>query len=210
MRKLHVVMLALVAVFAFSAVAVAAASAAEWLVKEGGVFKAVTTALTSESEATLKLTNVTGFGTITVECSGISVGTVGPAANDEVNEVLDLTKTTTNISCTVTTGSSLCGTTATAKAINLKWATKLLSTTADELLGTGAGNPGWEVTCGGGLGLKDKCTKATAVLSVANEGNEVDENFNSAEKATCENGEGKVAGLVLVLHPSGTEAVAVS
>jgi hypothetical protein len=88
MRKLHVVMLALVAVFAFSAVAAATASAeatllAEWLIGGAGV-----TTLTSTTTTVGKIElEDKSFGA-GVECEGIFDGSVGPNGEDETTEVL--------------------------------------------------------------------------------------------------------------------------
>lgn len=211
MRKFHIVGLALMAVFAFSAVMVANASAAEWLCKEGGVFKACSAAKAVDSEGTLTLSDATLLGTITIECSGTNVGTVGPGAADSITEILDLAKATKDILCKVTGGTALCGTAeALAEAIHLPWKTELLSTTIDDLTTSGAGNPGWHVVCS--TGTEDECTKALAELTMKNEANgTVDALFNAAENATCLNGVGKVSGLVLILATAtGVEGIAVS
>jgi hypothetical protein len=206
--------LALMAVFAFSAVMVANASAAEWLCKEGGVFKACAAAREVASEGTLKLSDATLLGTITVECSGTNEGTVGTGAADTITAILDLAKMTTDILCPVTGGSNICGTAeALAEAVNLPWTTSLLSTTIDDLTTSGVGNPGWHVVCSNGT--EDTCTKALAELTVKNEtvgGVElVDAVFNAAENATCLNGNGKVSGLVsITANDSHATAIAVS
>ena len=206
MRKIQLIGLALVAAFALSAIAASAAVASpEWLCN--GAPCAAKTVV--ESEATLQLSDKTLLGTIKVECSGLSVGTVGAGTADEVTAVLDLTGTTTEVTCTVLEGGNLCTPPAIAKAVNLPWLTTLLSLTEDDLTGSGVGNPGWSIKCANGL--SDECTKELAILAVSNEVLEgkgvVDELFNVAENATCKNGTGKVSGLVLVLLAGGSVAV---
>jgi hypothetical protein len=213
MRKIHMVGLALMAVFAFSAVMAANASAAEWLCKEGGVFKACAAAREVASEGTLKLSDATLLGTITVECSGTNEGTVGTGAKDTITAILDLAKMTSVIECTVTGGATLCTAPALAEAVNLPWSTSLLSTTIDDLTTSGVGNPGWHILCKNGT--EDTCTKALAELTMKNEtvgGVElVDALFNAAENATCLNGNGKVSGLISITanDPNAT-AIAIS
>jgi hypothetical protein len=92
MKKLQVVLMALVAVFALSAVAVSTASAettllAEWLI--GG--KEVTTTQAIKATGTLDLTDTgTLFGSATVACSGDTFhGTIGPNGTDELTSILN-------------------------------------------------------------------------------------------------------------------------
>ena len=198
MRKLHIVGLALFAVFAFMAVSAAGASAAEWLV-DGAALSA---AESVDSEATLQLSDATLFGTIKLQCSGTDEGTVGPGAADKTNVIENLAKTSKTVICTVIEGGGLCTEPATAEAVHLPWATTLESTTADDLTSSGAGNPGWFVKCANGL--TDECTKALATLAIKNNANGTTEaTFNAAENATCKNGTGKVSGTVINLTLTG-------
>jgi hypothetical protein len=207
MRKFHMIGLALVAVFAFSAVAVANASAAEWLCKEGGVLKACAKVTKVDSEGTLTLSDKTVLGLIMVECSGTNEGTIGLGAADTITAVLNLAKTTTDILCTVTEGSNICGTAeALVEAVHLPWSTTLTAAAVDDLTTGGAGSPGWHIVCSNGT--EDECTKALAELAMKNEvvgGVEVvDALFNAAENVACKAGNAKVSGLVTILS---TEAL---
>jgi len=92
MKKLQVVLMALVAVFALSAVAVSTASAettllAEWLVGGG----TITTPLAIKATGSLKLTDTgTVFGSATVQCNGYTFhGTIGPNGTDELTSILN-------------------------------------------------------------------------------------------------------------------------
>jgi hypothetical protein len=89
MKKLHVVMLALVAVFAFSALLASTASAettllSEWLIK-GNMVTTLTSVVTSGE---LLLADIKEK--VMVLCSGELVGSVGPNGEDEVTKVFEL------------------------------------------------------------------------------------------------------------------------
>jgi hypothetical protein len=87
MKRIHVVGLALCAVFAYGALAATSAFAAEWLV--GGL--AFAGELATNTEGTLTLLVLSGATDInTVACSGLFEGDVGNAAGKEINLVLDL------------------------------------------------------------------------------------------------------------------------
>jgi len=88
MRKIHIVAMALFAVFAFSSLAASSAFAlsfelAEWLV--GG--NTVSAELATEGSGELLLED-TKFGAVT--CDGILDGTVGPGSADLITKVLNL------------------------------------------------------------------------------------------------------------------------
>jgi hypothetical protein len=92
MKKMQVVLMVLVSVFALAAVAVSSASAeitllAEWLAN--GLPIEMTLATTSKG--TLFLTDTgTPLGSTTVKCAGGSLdGWVGPDGTDQINEVLN-------------------------------------------------------------------------------------------------------------------------
>src|ERR1700684_4036483 len=92
MKKLNILGVVLVAVFAMSMVVVATASAVEfllalWLV--GGVNVTANLATDSEGELLLEDTK-TLLGKVAVLCSGILDGTVGPESKDEVTKLLSL------------------------------------------------------------------------------------------------------------------------
>jgi hypothetical protein len=92
MRKFQVVLVALVAMFALSAVVVSTASAevtllAEWLI--GG--KEVTTTHAIQTTGTLLFTDSgTLFGSATLSCAGDEFhGTIGPMGTDELTSILN-------------------------------------------------------------------------------------------------------------------------
>jgi hypothetical protein len=117
MRKIHLLGLALLGVLAFSAVVAASAFAGEWLVEGAKLENAVQ----AETEGLLFLTTLENGNVLaTVDCEGIFDGTIGPGANDLIEDVLNLAheaigtleedENTLSLSCEVTaTISSLVG-----------------------------------------------------------------------------------------------------
>ena len=105
MKKLNILGVVLVAVFAMSMVVVATASAVEfllalWLV--GGVNVAAN--LATDSEGTLLLEDEkTLLGKVFILCSGILDGTVGPESKDEITKLLTIGTLHTEIPTTVLT-----------------------------------------------------------------------------------------------------------
>lgn len=207
MRKIHIVGLALAAIFVASAFSAASAFALEstWLV--GGVKPAAAVAVDSTGELTLDDTKGGIFlEDASIKCKGTDKGTVGPGAADKLTEVV------VN-GCTNVKG---CPEPDTAKADNLPWTTKV------ELIGaefyddiTSATEVGYTATC---LGFaNDVCTLALGRVLLKNEaGGIVDALFNSADanqpNANCSRGgagTGLVNGLDTLLTESGA-ALAVS
>jgi hypothetical protein len=88
MKKIHLMGLALFAVFAFGAIAASSAFAEDrWLIDE----VAVATLTSVQTSGVLLLQDLkTPLGVAHVECSGILDGTVGPAGEDEITDVLTL------------------------------------------------------------------------------------------------------------------------
>jgi hypothetical protein len=88
MKKIHVVGLAMFAVFAFGAIAASSAFAEDrWLIDEVGV----ATLTSVQTSGVLLLVDLnTPIGVSQIECSSILDGTVGPAGEDEITEVLTL------------------------------------------------------------------------------------------------------------------------
>jgi hypothetical protein len=88
MKKIHLMGLAMFAVFAFGAIAASSAFAEDrWLIDEVGV----TTLTSVQTSGELLLIDLkTPIGVSEVQCSGILDGTVGPAGEDEITEVLTL------------------------------------------------------------------------------------------------------------------------
>lgn len=197
MKKLHIIGLTLVAVSALSALfamsAFAASLPAEWLANG----EKITTPLAADSVGTLVLSD-TKSG-ITVECSGLFEGTVGPGAADTITKVVGLgAGEELFIMCTTTVGNILCtvGTLAEVMAVNLPWTTEALLATETEFrdditAGTG-GNPGYEVEC---KGFKDTCTGVTSAKATNVTGGVEGLFEEKSENATCSIG-GAGAGTV--------------
>lgn len=119
MKKIHALALTLVAVFAFGAISVASASAAEWLINGSPV---------------ATLTSTEGIGALVLGdeaiglkmlCEAVLDGSVGPAGEDEITEILVggvATSLTKPIKCE---GEAGCASPAEAAAEGLPWHTKL-------------------------------------------------------------------------------------
>ncbi len=194
MKKLQILGIALVAVFAFGALVAGSASAtvttllAEWLVN--GVAIPEGTNLASESTGELELTDLkTLLGESTVKCSGILIGTVGFDGADTVTEVLNLAKeligaplTGTALSCTEV---KVCEE-ALVWPVNLPWSTllELVEEEGSVFFGVllyahaGGGNPGWEVECMKTITKPvDECT-GEGIIELGLEGTTLTASFN--------------------------------
>jgi hypothetical protein len=233
MKTYRTVMLALFAVFAFSAVLAASASAeevtllAEWLINGA----AVTTLTSVSSTGALELTdNKTAGGAATVLCEGTLDGSVGPNGEDEITEVLNLAseKVGTELIgvALLCTRVSLCeaGTDIELWPDNLPWLTLLnLMTTAPEFLvhlfkdseDSNTAQPGWELKCLVlGIPLEDLCLGLTS-FAVENITGSVLSLFDpaapiSSEKGDCTQGgvaSGEVKGEGLIVPLTGTLTV---
>ncbi len=93
MKRHHILGLALLAVFALSAVMAVSASAvvtllAEWL--DSGKKIDVLTPVTTEGEFLFEDTKVVIIGKVAVKCMYKFVGSVGPNGEDEITEVLNI------------------------------------------------------------------------------------------------------------------------
>jgi len=112
MKRFHLMLAALLALFAVSAVAVSAASAVEFLLAlwlEGG--SPVTSILLVESEGELELTGLNAGNLkikVKVLCSGILDGWVGPESLDFISELLVLGGTRAIPTATLTGEALLC------------------------------------------------------------------------------------------------------
>jgi len=191
MRKIHIVGLALVAMFAFSAVSVATATAATkvWLVDGAAIAKNEPV----DSEATgegLLLVDTKGglFGErVDLDCTGKDEGTVTTTGTGTVTAI-------TSIVCKTLEGG--CPSPA-AAPVHLPWTSELILSGANfraTIKGTG-GEPGWNVTCSGIV--EDECVaKAGTTVGIVNVAAGVDANFEEAEKANCGRG-GANAGFVV-------------
>ncbi len=154
MRIIKMLGAAFVAVLALGAVAAAGASALEWLLNGKPITATTTVKLTGE----LLLKDDTEK--VAVKCSGHDEGTVGPGAADEVTKITGLSGEL-NAPCTVEEG-SLCES-ATAMAVNLPWATELVTVEGAirDLITTA--NAGWAVTCETIIGpVVDTCEGMTS------------------------------------------------
>jgi hypothetical protein len=157
MSKIHILG-AFVAVLAFSALAVASASATLWLI--GGKSPTVETAVDTHGLLLLehkKIPVLLGGGEVILDCTRLSHGSIGPGALDLITEFLGLSSTEKNtIKCTVSSSTNtVCkvGNAATAAPENLPWHTLLLlegTLTVDHIETSPAGKEvGWEASCNG-------------------------------------------------------------
>jgi len=189
MKKLNILGVVLVAVFAMSMVVVATASAVEfllalWLV--GGVNVTANLATDSEGELLLEDTK-TLLGKVAVLCSGILDGTVGPESKDEVTKLLSLGTLHIEISTVVLVEQGLLCTDQSGGLCPepLVWAEKLPWDTEAELMIDGTEtffvdlilNGAYYLDCMGN-GVEDLCTALEVAVKLTNEaGGIVDNEF---------------------------------
>jgi hypothetical protein len=217
MTRIRMIGLAFVAAFAFSAMASASASALVWELNGSPI----TESMKVTSEGTLELEDSkTLVGKTKVKCSGTDEGTIGLEGTDTITKI-----TVTPNSCTKVEGG--CESEISAEAVHLPWNTKLITVenskkekeVRDEIKNSGAGTPGWAVTCKTALGKKtdtcegettvgiDNVTKGTHKGDVAALFDEV-----SREKpATCSEKKeksGKVYGTDFIIPPAGSTVTA--
>lgn len=206
MKKLHVIGLAIVAVFAFSAIAAASASAApyEWLVHSEPV--------PSTAPVHVELVTMAGeplllwdmHAKVDLDCTGSGLGIVF--------EKFDVVEEATATHCEVLEG--FCPS-ANATAANLPWLTELqgelkepIGTVVDTLKADGKGAPGWNVVCAGII--EDTCTTEAGFTNNTNSEEsgvaDVKSEFPEAgAEATCSLGgkEGLVVGNLLAIALEG-------
>jgi hypothetical protein len=200
MRKIQIIGLALVAIFAFSAIAAASAFAApEWLFN-GLTF---TGKLAVLSAGTLLLEDLKGgllLEAASVNCTGTNTGAVESSAAGEIAAI-------ENIACT---NEKNCPNPS-ATPVNLPWSTVLSLAGTPELLidtaTTTAGTKvvGWKVVC---TGITDECTLASGKSEMGNNSEGVTSLFVSppTEPANCTRGgtgQGIVTGEILIFHHEG-------
>jgi hypothetical protein len=210
MRKIHVLALALVAVFAFGAIGATAAFAetteTEYLISG----QPVVAGELVDDEGELLLTDHKGgiFGEeVMVLCSGLSLGEVLSAVDIDVTTIYALgtsdpeTLGSAAIPCTAQTG--ICSEPV-AKAINLDWLAELMlvGTVPEVLLTpeTGMNGPGWSIECS--KIAEDSCTSPEALVEVKNETNGTVDAFFNEETGTCTRGgagSALVEGLIIFL-----------
>ena len=170
MKKLQVVLLALVAVFAFSAVLSASAVAettllAEWL----KTATPVTASLAAETTGSFTLIHLNLAKTT---CTGSFVGTVGADGVGQITEMLNAAKQKIRVGLTGTgeilscTNVENCGS-GEVVPVDLPWNTILYLMESGSFLNlifsSGAGAPGYEVSCTVlGIKVEEKCTGETS------------------------------------------------
>jgi hypothetical protein len=218
MKKIQILGVALVALFAFSAISASLASAettllAEWLT--GALGEKVTAELAAETSGTLKLsTLVIGINAVEIECVGAFAGTIGPNGTDKITALLNAAKE--EISKTALSGLELvckvlvsvnkeCGTvgvaTADLWALNMPWTTNLELMESGAFLdrifagtATKSTQPGYEVVClEGGVAVSENTCHNNTSAEQKNVTGDVEGVFSAAvgtEKAECTTGEG--------------------
>lgn len=213
MTRIRIIGLALVAVFAISAVVAASASALEWLLNG----KPILTAKAVSSSGSLVLEDLAATGgAVEIECTGSDEGTVGPGAQDLVTTI----KATSCKFLAEKHGVCEESKPVTANAINIKkhWETLLVTNSSgqirDLITSPEGKGPGWNVECkvGGILEVSDECTSASPEPLVTNLSTGVDVTFEASETASCSKGSstsGMVVGPDLNKNPTG-ETLSVS
>jgi hypothetical protein len=172
MKKLQVVLLALVAVFAFSAVLSASAMAettllAEWL-------KAATPVAANLAAETTGSLTLVHLNLAQTTCTGIFDGTVGADGVGQITEVLNAAKVKVRSTLTGTgeilscTNVENCGS-GEVVPVNLPWNTILYlmenGSFLNLIFSSGAGAPGYEVSCTVlGIKVEEKCTGETSAI----------------------------------------------
>jgi hypothetical protein len=223
MKKHHILGLAFLAIFAFSAVLAATASAettllAEWLIKA----EPVLTLTSTKTVGNITLINlVLGVRTAEIFCEGSFIGTVGPNGEGEITEVLDklgnkigLELVGTSISCESLLGNSTFGCNANELAEvwvdNLPWHSNLFLMENAAFLNQLQGSPGYHVICVT-TKVENLCVGET-FTQMTNEANDVRGVFEEGTlpEAACNKiGKGMLIGEGLVETLNG-ETLAVS
>jgi hypothetical protein len=155
-----------------------------------------TVEVTSSSPGGLELEDSKATGGATaIKCEGSDLGTVGNEGSDSITKI-------TATKCTfVKAGSCESGKAATARALNLPWATKLEEVgkeVRDQVTSLVSGKePGWAVECTvlGVFKITDECTgnTSTGIHNVRNEGKveAVFDKVTEEKPATCSVGGAK-------------------
>jgi hypothetical protein len=214
MRKIYLLGTALVAVFAFSAVAASGAFALESVFLVNGVKVAKETSVDSElvagTELLLEDMKVPILGAVDISCTSVdNEGAVG----DENNAKFDLITNVEFLTCaSLTSGATLVS----VVAANLPWLTELLLVEGkflDDILPI-SGVPGYRIVVKTILGNEtDECGSSTSSVDLDNTAeNDIVALFLETETANCTVGgekAGLITGEVLILTLSG-EPIAVS
>ena len=172
MKKIHMICMALVALFAFSAVLASTAAAentllAEWLV--GGV--GVTTSVLAETKGEILLSDTSNGSDVL--CSGIFVGTLGASGAWEVTEVLSLALAVVSLSAPLLcTEDAVCESSTTDVEVSpegLPWRGLMYLDETSGLFLALVFKAGYDVECLVlGLKIKDECTATESAGEVKN------------------------------------------
>jgi hypothetical protein len=201
MKKLHVVMLSLVALFAFSAV-VANASAettllAEWLVGGSPVGTLTVT------EGTGKLILEDAKIKLAMECEGILDGSVGANGEDEVTEILipgsppTIASLAKPITCK---GIGGCGAPAEAAPENLPWHTLLFLTESGSFRDAVFSATYWSMCNILGVLVEEECTVTNGTYEVLNVATGVEGMGEVTPLGTCTTGGAGAAAQTFVAN----------
>ena len=229
MKKIYTVGLAVVAVFAFSVIAAASASAAsEWLLDGAAI-----TGTPDPVEATGELL-IEDVGTGTqIECSGKFDGTVGPGTLGKIEKILNLTSVeeTSNENLAKITKSAidckfeaagLCNVSVGALvwlfSLHLPWATELLLPSpelwVDDITTGAGGEPAYEVSCSTIIGTETDICEGKPGANMKNVTGGVEgvfeENETTNPKGNCSIGGNKsslTTGKYIITVSSGTLTV---
>jgi hypothetical protein len=208
MKKIHILGLALFAVFAASAMTAVSASATEWLI--GGAVVGAPTSVETKGELLLTDLKAISGNPAGVHCSGIFVGTVGAGAADEIKELLNLANEL--ISSTPLSGLALSCTndencpTPEVWPINLPWQTKLEAGGVDDTTTTnGTKKIGYEVVCHPIITVTDTCEQTLGAPTVKNVATGVEGVFAEENTGECTLGglSGDVAGSGITVTLTG-------
>ena len=202
MRKLHIVGLTLLGVFALSAYIASSAFALESVFLVGGVKPTAAVSVDNELVAGTTILFEDMKEGVDITCTAVtSEGTVGPNNLDTVTKV-------TISGCS----GSLCSS-ASVEAVHLPWLTELLLVGGiflDNVLNSGAGIPGYIADCTAlGMLFNDECTSNVASADIDNGVGDIIALFTGgveSEFANCSLGgnlTGLVVGEVLILTLSG-------
>jgi hypothetical protein len=216
MKKIQILMFALVAVFAGSAFAASSAFAESEFLVSGAVITAPVEVNDESVGAILLEDDATLGGKSDVLCEEVlTLGTVGEIVGGVFNPKLD---TVTSVEfmkkCTIDSGPcSEVDVPEGVQAVHLPWLTEIVlsgTTFVDLILGT-AGVPGYLIECLTILGLiEDVCTTEAGTTTITNEAEDIDATFPASpqeiEEANCTQGNahsGIVGGVSLILTESG-------
>jgi hypothetical protein len=194
MSKYKVVIMAMFAAFAFTAIAASSAMALkeEWL-HEG---KAITgSPIAGLIDMSLEILHVNGLlGNGTIKCTGQFHGTFGPGSADTITDVLGLAGELNVLKCEFISGSCGAGSPATVTFLHLPWNTKLElpgtpAGTWDKITSSGAGTPGYEAECVS-LKIAIKCEHTARSKFEGNGTNGAILDFHpiESEEASCSDG----------------------